>query len=50
VGGGQQNWGSSADTAATAVGTTSVDGGSGVAADSLDAPAYQVINYIIRAL
>lgn len=29
--------------------TSSVDGGSGVAADSLDAPAYLVIPYIIRA-
>lgn len=29
------------------VNTSSVDGGSGVATDSLDAPAYQVVNYII---
>jgi len=49
-GGGQLNWGGSASAAAVTVGMTNADGGSGLAADSLDAPAYQVINYIIRAL
>jgi len=50
VGGGVQNWAGSQDTNAINVPTNAADGGSGVAADSLDAPAYQVINYIIRAL
>ena len=34
----------------TPVTSSANDGGSGVATDSLDAPAYQVVNYIIKAV
>jgi len=32
----------------TALSVSSADGGSGVATDSLDAPAFMVLNYIIK--